>query len=106
MSITTLIVLLGAHFLADFPLQGSFLAAMKGRRLYILFAHAFIYAAVLGLALFVLGCYADWKVGVLLLSHMLIDGWKANMPADDAHWHLIYYDQLMHLAINVLLILV
>lgn len=101
--ITSMMFLLGAHYIADFPLQSDFVARMKGKRLYILFAHAMIYATVVSAILMFLWRYADWKFGVILITHMLIDYWKSHKPADEAHWHLIYYDQAAHIGINALL---
>ena len=101
--VTSIMFLLGAHYIADFPLQGDFVAQMKGKRLYILFAHVTIYASVVSAVLFYFGRYADWKFGVILVTHMLIDWWKSQQPRDDAHWHLIYYDQAGHIGINTLL---
>jgi hypothetical protein len=102
---TGLLFLLGAHYIADFPLQGSFLADMKGQRLYLLFAHAMIYATVIAIALGVMGRYGDWKFLALLVSHMVVDKWKSSQPRDAAHWHLIYWDQGAHIALNALLYL-
>jgi len=101
--VTSMLFLLGAHYIADFPLQSDFIARLKGKRIYILFAHAMIYATIISLVLLYLGKYTDWKFFVILLSHMLIDWWKARQPSDDAHWHLLYYDQIGHIVINALL---
>lgn len=98
-----LLILIGLHFIADFPLQGSFIADMKGKRLYILFAHAFIYAFAISIGLAYLGAYADWKMAVILITHMAIDKWKSSQ--DEAHWNLIYIDQALHMIINTVLFL-
>jgi hypothetical protein len=103
---TAFLFLLGAHYIADFPLQGSFLADMKGQRYYLLFAHSIIYATVIAFALFLFGAYADWKFIAVLILHMSVDKWKASKPRDAAHWHLIYYDQGIHIALNTLLLFV
>jgi hypothetical protein len=98
-----LIILLGAHFIADMPLQSNWMAELKGKRLYILFAHAFIYSFVISLCLEYFGVYHLWKFGVLLGTHMCIDFWKTRFPKDDAHWCLIYIDQTAHMVINMAL---
>lgn len=96
-------LLLGRHYIADFPLQGDFVAQMKGKRIYILFTHAMIYASIISTILMLFSKYADWKFGVILITHMLIDYWKSHKPNDEAHWHLLYYDQAAHIGINTLL---
>lgn len=102
--IQQLILALGTHYIADFPLQGDFVAQMKGKRWYILFAHGLINAFCFAVLLLFLGRYADWKPIVVLITHMVIDKWKSSQPKDDAHWHLIYYDQFLHVFINILLL--
>lgn len=104
--LTQLIVLVVAHYVGDFPLQGTFLAQVKRERLYILVAHALIYAGTIALALWLVGRYSDWKFFAVLGTHVVVDFWKTRQPADAAHWHLIYYDQAAHLAINLALWLV
>lgn len=104
--ITLIIFIIGAHYIADFPLQSEFLAMNKGKKWYLLFAHAMIYTTTISITLLLLGVYADWKFAVLLISHYFIDRWKSHEPADEAHWHLIYYDQALHLLINILLVVV
>ena len=99
-----ILLIFGLHYIADFPLQGEFLAKMKGKRIYLLFSHSMIYATVLSMGLMFFNVFAVWKFFILLTSHMLIDGWKASKPQDEEHWYLIYYDQLGHLLINILLL--
>jgi len=103
---TAILLLLGAHYVADFPLQGDFVAQMKGKRLYILFAHGVINAFIISLVLVYLGVFASWKFIVIAISHMVIDKWKSQKPKDDAHWYLIYYDQIGHILINIILLFV
>jgi hypothetical protein len=104
--IDTLICITGAHYIADFPLQGSFIADNKGKRWYILMAHAFIYATVIAAALLLTGKYETWKWAIVFAAHLTIDRWKSSQPKDEAHWHYIYYDQGLHIAINMILALV
>lgn len=100
-----ILLIFGLHYIADFPLQGEFLAKMKGKRIYLLFAHSMIYATVLSMGLIFFNVFTIWKFFALLISHMLIDGWKASKPQDEKYWHLIYYDQSAHLIINILLLI-
>ncbi len=41
--ITNWLWILFAHYIGDYPLQGDFLATTKGKYIYSLFAHSFIY---------------------------------------------------------------
>jgi hypothetical protein len=100
-----IIMMLGAHYIADFPLQGSYLADNKGKRWYILMAHAFIYATTIAIALMFLGKYSEWKWFVIFGVHFLTDKWKSSQPKDEAHWHYIYYDQGIHILANLLMLL-
>jgi hypothetical protein len=103
--LTKLLFVLGTHYIADFPLQNDFVAQNKGKKWYLLFAHGTINAFCFGMLLQFYGAYADWKVIVVLITHMLIDKWKISQPKDEAHWNLIYYDQFLHIAINIILLL-
>jgi hypothetical protein len=76
--LTAIIVVFLAHFLADYPLQGDFLATWKSKSYYILFVHSFIWASLVSLALISFGLYAPWKFLVLLIPHAIIDGWKCR----------------------------
>lgn len=85
-----------AHYVADFPLQGDFLAANKGKRWYLMAAHCFIWSGVCGVPLAAFGLLAAWKLAFLFVGHYICDNWKSRQPKDDAHWHLIYFDQSFH----------
>ncbi|NFT30637.1 DUF3307 domain-containing protein [Clostridium sporogenes] len=52
------LILLFAHLLADYPLQGDFLANMKGKNLIILATHAGIWTGVI--------CVALWLMSILV----------------------------------------
>lgn len=50
------LVLLFAHLLADYPLQGEFLAMNKGKNHIVLVSHAGIWTGVI--------CVASWAIGI------------------------------------------
>jgi hypothetical protein len=52
--------LLFAHFLADYPLQGEFLAMNKGKSRQVLFAHAMIWTGCLSIVLVLNGLFQLW----------------------------------------------
>lgn len=73
-----LLFLLWLHFVGDYPLQGSFLAQMKGKHDYLLLCHAIIWTGTISTGLWMIGSLAMWKVGFLLAGHFVIDRWKAR----------------------------
>ena len=82
-----------AHFIADFPLQGEFLATNKGKHFYWLFAHCMIWAGTCSLPLILFGQFTVGKYLILLLGHIVIDKWKCQMGSD-MKW--LYADQFLH----------
>ena len=99
-----IIILLFAHYVLDYPLQGEFLAQTKGKYWYSLLAHSMIYGLGMAICLYYLGVFAVWKAIVLILSHMIIDYKKATAKNKDiALTTYLYVDQTLHLVINFVL---
>lgn len=94
-----LIALIGGHFVADYPLQGDFLAKAKNRTAPILGfpwwqalgAHAFIHGAFVAL---ITGIW--WLCIAETVIHFLTDDLKCRGKID------INQDQAIHLACKVL----
>ena len=61
------------HLVGDYVLQCDFIAKTKGSNLYHLFVHCALYCLP-----FVLLYGIDWKIGVLFVSHIIIDVLKAR----------------------------
>lgn len=96
-----------AHYIADYPLQGDFLAQTKGKYFYSLLAHSIIYGLTMALCFKLLGVLTIWKAVVLVLSHMIIDYKKATAKnKEKALTNYLYIDQGLHLLINFILYLV
>lgn len=94
-----------AHYIADYPLQGDFLAQTKGKYWYSLLAHSVIYGLTIALALKLLGLFAIWKAIALIISHMIIDYKKATAKnKEKALTTYLYIDQALHIAINIILV--
>ena len=61
------------HLVGDYVLQCDFIAKTKGSNFYHLFVHCALYCLP-----FVLLYGIDWKIGVLFVSHIIIDVLKAK----------------------------
>ena len=73
------LVLLYAHLLADYPLQGTFLATMKGKNNIILLTHAGIWTGTILVALHLLGFSVTYfDVISLFVVHTIADYLKAR----------------------------
>jgi hypothetical protein len=74
-----ILVFLFAHLLADYPLQGEFLATMKGKNLIILLSHAGIWTGCIATAGYLLGYSIDLiDIGLLFVIHVIADYLKAT----------------------------
>lgn len=95
-----------AHFIADFPLQGDFLAQMKGKNNYLLFCHCMIYTAIICLVLWAAGIYTLWKFILLVISHFAIDYWKCHFTSKETALTLsLYIDQGFHFTVLLFLLI-
>ena len=95
-----------AHYICDYPLQGTFLATTKGTNWYSMWAHCIIYALGVSLALHLMGVFALWKAAVLLCTHYPIDYVKATAKNKArALTSYLYIDQALHLLICLLVVL-
>jgi len=80
-------LLLLCHFIGDYVLQSSYIAATKGENLWHMTAHSFLYTLPFYL------CFGfDWRLIGVLVTHFITDILKAR-------WKIIDYptDQLDHL---------
>jgi len=102
-----LVILLG-HLIADYPLQGDFLANFKSKNMLILLTHCFIYGLTMGLFLQYLDCYDFYKVSLILVVHIIVDIWKCEAGKkypDKALKKYLYIDQAIHIGTAFLVIL-
>ena len=71
--------LLFAHLLADYPLQGEFLATMKGKNHIVLVSHAGIWTGTICVALVLLDVpFTPLDVAFLFIVHAIADYMKAR----------------------------
>lgn len=84
--LTLLYKLLACHMLGDYVLQTDFLAKTKGENWWHLLAHCVTYTVPFAVAFGI-----DWRIGCLLVTHLIIDTLKVQ--------HHIEYvcDQTLHL---------
>ncbi len=86
------------HCVADYPLQGDFLANFKGKNNFILFVHSIIWSGVLWSGLFFLGRESVLIFPFLLIGHFFIDKWKCNrVDKSKALTTDLYIDQFLHM---------
>lgn len=76
--IEIIFVLIGLHCIADYPLQGDFLAKMKGGFPIIMFAHCTIWTVVIYFGLWIYGFNKPEMLPFLFVTHWAIDKWKCN----------------------------
>ena len=73
------LTLLFAHLLADYPLQGEFLATMKGKNMIVLISHAGIWTGTILVATHLLGFDITLlDVASLFVVHAVADYMKAK----------------------------
>ena len=105
--IENILWILLAHYIADYPLQGDFLAQTKGKYFYSLLAHSMIYGLTVAVALKLLGLFAIWKALILIVSHIIIDYNKATAKdKTKALTTYLYIDQLLHILINIAMVII
>lgn len=96
------LLLIFAHLLADYPLQGTFLATMKGKNLIALLSHAAIWTGTILVAAWFAGIQSTVvDVMTLFVVHAVADYAKAKplgfyKRLDPLGWGL-WIDQMIHL---------
>ena len=90
--VNTIILLVICHMLGDYFLQIDFIASTKGKNWYHLIVHCMLYIVP-----FIIVFGLDWRIYVLLLSHIIIDPLKAR-------YNKISYvqDQMLHYLIMLI----
>jgi hypothetical protein len=98
-----LFFLLGAHFLYDFSLQGSFVALMKKKHVPFLFIHAFAYTFILSLVLSYFDKFNWGAVIWIFATHLIIDYGEANLQEDNEDkLSILWIGQIFHVLTLVL----
>ena len=99
----SLFVLLFAHLVADYPLQGDFLASQKGKRAILMATHCAIWAGCVCTAGYLCGFNVVWADAVFLfVVHYIIDSFKARnfyatyLGLEDPLGAPLWIDQALH----------
>lgn len=66
------------HAIADYPLQGDFLAKFKGSNWIAMIAHCLIWAGIIYFGLIYYKLDQWWSFPFLFFGHMAIDKWKCS----------------------------
>lgn len=104
-----LLILMFAHLLADYPLQGDFLANMKGKNPIVLVSHAGIWTGCIAVAGYLMGFDVGYlDITLLFVVHAIADYLKAAnklwYKKMDALKGGLLTDQLIHVGQMILFI--
>jgi hypothetical protein len=87
-----------AHLLTDFILQPSSWVAARNER-HFATAKLYLHGLVTAVTAYVFIGFGYWLVGlIILVTHILIDGWKSYRPAKTSYFII---DQLLHLLVLI-----
>lgn len=101
-----MIWILIAHYIADWGLQNDFVASNKGKYWIVMFAHCFIWAGCVSIALQYLGIFSLLKFSFLFIGHWAMDKFKCSSiknPCSQSkqdekrNIHLLFIDQVWHI---------
>jgi hypothetical protein len=93
-----ILLLIFAHFIGDFPLQGDFLGIQKANSNFLLFVHCFIYTGVISIAFILMGFEFNVLIALFILgTHYYTDFIKCRMvDKSNALTIDLYIDQASH----------
>lgn len=93
--VNTILLLVICHMLGDYFLQADFIASTKGKNWYHLIVHCMLYIVP-----FIVVFGMDWRIYVLLVSHIITDPLKAR-------YHKLTYlqDQIFHYLIMLIYVI-
>jgi hypothetical protein len=87
------------HALADYPLQGDFLATFKGKNAIAMIAHCLIWSGLIYAGLQFYGLAQPAEIMFLFFGHMAIDYWKCGRAGNGKELGSdLVIDQLLHFA--------
>lgn len=87
------------HAIADYPLQGDFLATFKGKNWIAMIAHCLIWSGLIYFGLQFFGVAELWHIPFLFFGHLIIDKWKCNRSGNGKELGSdLLIDQVAHIA--------
>jgi len=93
-----IISLITIHLLADYPLQGDFLAKAKSSNTFLLYVHSFMWAGMIYWGLDYYGLASPYEYLYLGFVHANIDKWKcARKDKSKSLTTYLYIDQAAHM---------
>lgn len=96
---TKVYIFLFLHALADYPLQGDFLAKFKGSNWMAMIAHCLIWAGMIFSGLIFFEMDKSWHFPFLFFGHMVIDKWKCSRSGNGKELGSdLIIDQTLHFA--------
>ena len=96
MYVTWLIKLILAHLLTDFVVQPTSWIESRNQK-HFQSLHLYLHGLVTALvALLLIGIHYWWVVLIILITHILIDGWKSYHPKETTYFLI---DQALHLLV-------
>ncbi len=85
------------HAIADYPLQGDFLATFKGKNLIAMIAHCLIWSGIIYFGLQFYDLDKVWHFPFLFFGHMIIDKWKCSRSGNGKELTSdLLIDQVLH----------
>jgi len=85
------------HAIADYPLQGDFLAQFKGKNWIAMIAHCLIWSGLIYFGLQYFGLDKLWHIPFLFFGHLVIDKWKCSRSGNGKELGSdLVIDQLLH----------
>ena len=92
-----LLIILVASLIADYPLQGFFLADYKSKSWVVMTIHCLIWAGSVSIVMYFMGIFAWWMLAFLFIGHYAMDKWKSKHPTEEKYVWTYYVDQAFHL---------
>ena len=85
------------HAIAEYPLQGDFLATFKGKNWVAMAAHCLIWSGLIYFGLQYFELAQLWNIPFLFFGHMAIDKWKCSRSGNGKELGSdLIIDQLLH----------
>ena len=69
MYLEAIAIMLTLHLIADYPMQGDFLANIKGQNFFLLLCHSFMWAGIVYFGLMYLGMATPWEFYFLAVDY-------------------------------------